>query len=310
MEAAVGRRVLGEVEEASLDEFLTSFRTTLHALSAGYAAAAAAATAGLEPASAPTRTTTSNNKKLASPFPIPALNELAERHLRATSSPTLSVSGRHLPLLYKLVSTLVARPHAKAVVVIDLEHRFDVSRVLQCSPYREPPPPPPPPADGEGAVQSDVAGATTTSAVEGGGAHAGRPEAAPPLVTLADLQHIHVYRPARSPGTRVADLVAAAEQRMLYGQHGSRRREWWGTIVIGRAAAAAGSGGAGDVAVEAGWRGWLQVAAAQEATSFGSCLSLEEGLLERERGRRRRAAGRQQTWVASSVWGGFEFTES
>jgi hypothetical protein len=73
-----------------------------------------------------------------SPLPkslfVEELDELVARHLRATQSVPLGITGRHLPLLYLLVSTLVAPPHRKAVVIVDEEGRFDVTRLTCLAP--------------------------------------------------------------------------------------------------------------------------------------------------------------------------------
>lgn len=60
---------------------------------------------------------------------------------------------------------------------------------------------------------------------------------------------------------------------MLDGDHGSKEREWVGTIVNG--------GVGGDINV--GWRGWLRVER-EEVGSFGWGVSVEEEVGKRERG--------------------------
>ncbi|KAI0388581.1 hypothetical protein F5Y17DRAFT_195195 [Xylariaceae sp. FL0594] len=65
-------------------------------------------------------------------IPFPGLSAIVSRYQRATQSappPLFSASGRYLPLLYHLVSTLIAQPHNYTVVVVDAEHRFDVTRL-------------------------------------------------------------------------------------------------------------------------------------------------------------------------------------
>lgn len=57
---------------------------------------------------------------------------MAARHFHATKSPGIILSGRHLSLLYHLISLLVSPPHTYAVFVIDLDGRFDAAR-LTCS---------------------------------------------------------------------------------------------------------------------------------------------------------------------------------
>jgi hypothetical protein len=59
---------------------------------------------------------------------------------------------------------------------------------------------------------------------------------------------------------------------MLYGEHGSKGKEWVGTIVNG--------GVGGDINV--GWRGWLRVER-EEVESFGWGVSVEEAVGDRER---------------------------
>ncbi|PNY29567.1 Uncharacterized protein TCAP_00518 [Tolypocladium capitatum] len=57
------------------------------------------------------------------------LDEVAARHFRDTQAAAVSVSGRSLPLLYKLVSSLVAPPHRQTLLVLDLDGRFDATRL-------------------------------------------------------------------------------------------------------------------------------------------------------------------------------------
>lgn len=76
----------------------------------------------------------SNSSRHRNPeIPMTDLSAIITRHQRATQSappPLLSVSGRYLPFLYHLISTLVSRPHNYTVVVIDTEHKFDVTRLV------------------------------------------------------------------------------------------------------------------------------------------------------------------------------------
>lgn len=64
---------------------------------------------------------------------ISLLDEIAASHFHTTKVAGIGISGRHLPLLYKLISNLVSPPYLYAVLVIDIEGRFDVTR-LTCSP--------------------------------------------------------------------------------------------------------------------------------------------------------------------------------
>ncbi|KAI1079835.1 hypothetical protein F5B20DRAFT_590389 [Whalleya microplaca] len=242
----VGARLLGEVEEESLEELLSSLRANL------------------------THDNSSTRPPTTHPtIPIPALQALSTRHQKATQSappPVLSISGRYLPLLYHLLSTLIAAPHSYAVVVVDTESRFDVTRLVS-------PSSPPSPSS------------TSSSSPPSHPAHP------------ADLKHIHIYRPPHSGGgggtpSQVPGLLAAAASHMLYGPgNASRAREWWGTVVIG-------SGG-GDVS--AGWRGWLRVRRA-EVGGLAVGTSVQEALRERDR---RQEVVEGAGWVAGSRWGGY-----
>ena len=59
---------------------------------------------------------------------------------------------------------------------------------------------------------------------------------------------------------------------MWYGDHGSKSREWVGTIVNG--------GTGGDINL--GWRGWLRVER-EEVGNFGWGISVEEAIGDREK---------------------------
>ncbi|RYP44198.1 hypothetical protein DL768_009314 [Monosporascus sp. mg162] len=301
----VGAGLLGEVEEESLEELLTTLQTT--ALTT-------------EPTS-----TTTRHKLL----PIPALQDLAAHYHRTTQSappPLLSVTGRYLPLLYHLVSTLVAAPHRYAVLVVDPEARFDVTRVVGSS--------------------SPAASSSSSSGICGGSAPAGlnptatsdpgpnpnpnpnsdgTPHPNPSLsggsypATPADLRHVYVLRPPLS--SPLAPAVAAAREWMLYAPHGSRDRELWGTIVVGggslpspssTSSMSDGGSGGGDVLVTAGWRGWLRVER-EDVPGFGmgesggsGALSVEEALRER---RRWGEAVERAGWVAGWRGGRYVWKE-
>ncbi|KAG5926115.1 hypothetical protein E4U53_003158 [Claviceps sorghi] len=102
MDATTGSRLLGQIEEGTLEGILTQLRSSVNA--------------------GPARLKQTH---------VAALDALAATHLRETQSPTISLCGRPLPLLYKIVSTLVSPPHSKAVFVVDLEGRFDAAS-LDC----------------------------------------------------------------------------------------------------------------------------------------------------------------------------------
>ncbi|KAI1185112.1 hypothetical protein F5B17DRAFT_47169 [Nemania serpens] len=110
MDAAGARRVgaglLGEVEEGSLEELLESL-------------------SGL--------VTNSPSRHRNPEIPMTDLSAIITRYQRATQSaspPLLSVSGRYLPFLYHLISTLISGPHNYTVVIIDTENKFDVTRLV------------------------------------------------------------------------------------------------------------------------------------------------------------------------------------
>ncbi|KAI1467778.1 uncharacterized protein F4812DRAFT_376206 [Daldinia caldariorum] len=234
----VGAQLLGDIEEGSLEELLNSLR--LH-----------------PPAGSST--------PIRPNIPIPALANIATRHHKAAQStppPVLSVSGRYLPFLYHLISSLIAEPHTYAVVVVDAERRFDVSRLV---------------------------GSRSPSSYP---------------ARLDDLRHVYVCRPARARD-QVRAAVQAAGEWMLYGAHGSRGRELWGTVVIGGGEGGGGGGGGGGASVKgdvhAGWKGWLRVER-EEVEGFPAGASVEEALRDRDR---RQEVVEDAGWVASSKVGSY-----
>jgi len=84
-----------------------------------------------------------------------------------------------------------------------------------------------------------------------------------------DLEHVHVWRPGKE---NLKATMESVEGYMLWGEHGSMRREWVGTLVNG--------GVGGDVMV--GWRGWLRVER-EVVSGFGVGASIEEVIGEREK---------------------------
>lgn len=125
------------------------------------------------------------------------------------------------------------------------------------------------------------------------------------------LRHVHVVRPARgSPlRTHVAAVVAEARAHMVYGEHGSRARGFWGTVVVGGERDPGTGGGRGDgaaVEVTAGWRGWCTVER-EPVAGFGireGGMSAAEALDERER---RQQLVDEARWLVRSPWGGMVF---
>ncbi|KAK0708606.1 hypothetical protein B0H67DRAFT_444058, partial [Lasiosphaeris hirsuta] len=114
--SSVGARVLGEIEEASLDEVSTATAATT----------TTPATAPNDPDSAIPPPTAA----LPQTFPIPRLHDLVTRHFRATHSAPLAITGRHLALLHTLIATLLAAPHRHTVALVDFTARFDPLRLL------------------------------------------------------------------------------------------------------------------------------------------------------------------------------------
>ncbi|CEI66764.1 hypothetical protein FVEN_g12565 [Fusarium venenatum] len=113
MEAATGSRLLGEIEEMSLEEMLRGLRSS----------------PTLDPNVLGLRTQFQPRKLTH----ISPLDEIAAAHFHTTKIASIGISGRHLPLLYKVVSNLVSPPHLYAILIIDIEGRFDATR-LHCSP--------------------------------------------------------------------------------------------------------------------------------------------------------------------------------
>ncbi|ERS97359.1 hypothetical protein HMPREF1624_06691 [Sporothrix schenckii ATCC 58251] len=173
-------------------------------------------------------------------FPIPALQQLVARHFRSSRAPELVVGGhRPLALVYLLVATLIAAPLRQTVVVVDVEARFDVRLLLGVQP--------------------------TASAMYGADGDEGSVDVLASPVIDDDLQHVHVFRVDPRWRVPLAELVAAAEQRVLYGAQRRRDRPWWGTIVVG------GAGGGGVAATGASNR------ASDNALSHGVGAALVTG---------------------------------
>jgi hypothetical protein len=230
------------------------------------------------------------------PFPYPeGLSHLVTLHQRSSSSqkpnkatpsyPLLSLSGRPLPLVYTLLAALLAPPHSYAVSVIDLDGRFDVTRLLEVDI----------PSSKEASDVGSIA--VDPSSVSGTNTH----------LEPHDLAHLYVSRPANGSGRPEEEVRRAVERSsnaMLYGDHGSRAREWWGVIVVGEIAGGSG-GNTADHAVNvvAGWKGWLRVGR-EEVGAFGPGTSVQEALRDRQI---RQQAVDEKGWTAKSVWGGLLF---
>lgn len=184
----------------------------------------------------------------------------------------LQLTGRYMPLVYKLVSTLVTCPCQKAVVVIDAENQLDCTRLTApSSPDQQ--------ADAED-----------------------------------DFDHVHVFQPARCSPERLRELIGRSEEWMLYSDHGSRAREWWGTIVIGGPAIgapipapslpASAHGPRGPSAdVTAGWKGWLRLDR-EDVPGYAIGASAAEAIVERAK---RQDVVDSAGWKATCEWGEFTF---
>ncbi|KAK8115895.1 hypothetical protein PG984_012397 [Apiospora sp. TS-2023a] len=225
-------------------------------------------------------TTPTHPHSLNPSIPFPPLANLIARHHQVSQTfppPLLSLSGRYLPFLYHLVSTLIAEPHNYTITIVDADHRFDVTRLI-----------------------SDPSASTTPP-------NAARPNPYP--ATKNDLKHIYVYRPARSANqSQIQASLAAAREFMLYAAHASRTRTWWGSVVVG------GTGGFGPAVdgrgerlvadVVASWKGWLHIQR-EDVPGFGVGMSVEEALGQRER---RAEMVRNRGWEARAregtyAWG-------
>ncbi|KAF4999726.1 hypothetical protein FGRMN_2291 [Fusarium graminum] len=115
MEASTGSRLLGEVEEMSLEEMLRGLRSSL--------------TLGFGTLGVPTQTQHQPHIQRTKLTRIPSLDEISAAHFHNTKAAGISVSGRHLPLLYMLISHLISPPYLYAVLVIDIEGHFDATRL-------------------------------------------------------------------------------------------------------------------------------------------------------------------------------------
>ncbi|KAK4222163.1 hypothetical protein QBC38DRAFT_375689 [Podospora fimiseda] len=116
-------------------------------------------------------------------------------------------------------------------------------------------------------------------------------------VRKEDLGHVYLWMPGQE---EEEDCFGEVERYMLYGDHESREREWWGTVVIG------GSGNGrrypGHVGLTAGRSGWMRVGRV-EVPGFGG-KGVEHGLREREK---RQEVVEKAGWVGSCAWGEFVF---
>ena len=105
---------------------------------------------------------------------------------------------------------------------------------------------------------------------------------------------------------------------MLYGDHQSRDRQWWGTIVVGSSglsssATTISSGSTSKMAtsnthadVLTGYKGWLRIDRADQVPGFHMGISAEEALADRDR-RMEAVRKGEGKWRASSRWGSYAF---
>lgn len=286
-----------EIADPQCTQILSIFRTSLNSTSLDQGGSSP--TAGIPAAGASHVGPPGPSRSKVKSYPIQDLDRLVTQHFRATQSGPLSLTGRHLPLIYLLVATLIAAPHNKAVVVIDIDARFDITRVTQCAPHQAVPVP-----AGTHAFE-DEGHAMDQEKNANQGSQSGtdvQPVTEPARqVTAEDLKHVHVWRPARGSPSYIREVLSAAEHHMIYSKHASTAREWWGSIVIGGGSPAVLGPEAANVTT--GWRGWLRVDR-EEVRGFGLGMSIEEALLDRDR---RQRAVKEAGWTANCVWGGFTF---
>lgn len=278
---------------------MSNFRTSLNSTSLNQAGSSP--TAGISAATGSHVSPQGPSSSKVKSYPIQDLDRLVAQHFRATQSGPLSLSGRHLPLIYLLVATLIATPHNKAVVVIDIEARFDITRVTQCAPHLAAPIPA---GSDSGEDYSDTMGQPKNAGQGSQDRTEGQATTAPiRQVTMEDLKHVHVYRPARGSPSHIREVLSSAEHHMIYCRHASVAREWWGSIIIGGGSPTVlGPEAAG---VSTGWRGWLRIDR-EDVRGFGMGMSIEEALLDRDR---RQRAVHEAGWTANCVWGGFTFDD-
>lgn len=181
---------------------------------------------------------------------IQSLDELWSNSYQ--NQPRLSVSGRQLPLLIHILTTLLRNKdgrEGKCVVLIDIQSRFSPSFL----PF-----------------QDD----------EDEHAEVGQKD---DKLKKSDLKHLHIFRPTAQS---IEITLKGVEEHMLYGNHSSYGREFGGTILLGLdgrdAVNAVDLRGMGKPEMVMGWRGWLRVER-EEVEAFGIGVSVEEMLEERER---------------------------
>lgn len=63
---------------------------------------------------------------------IRELDEIVAYHFQSTKIATISITGRYLPLIYKIVSQIASEPEPMSVLVVDLDSRFQATQ-LPCS---------------------------------------------------------------------------------------------------------------------------------------------------------------------------------
>lgn len=107
-----------------------------------------------------------------------------------------------------------------------------------------------------------------------------------------ELRHVHVFRPTRS---NLKATLESVESYMLWGNHGSKDREWMATIVNG--------GVGGDIMT--GWKGWLRIER-DRMDSFVASISAEEALIEMEISQKHMPP---RGWRAVSQYGTFSWRE-
>ncbi|KAI9167293.1 hypothetical protein HJFPF1_03419 [Paramyrothecium foliicola] len=270
MEEVVGRRVLGEIEEMSLEEVLESLRAAVHQSTTTTTTTSTVTSTNnlLGPnitSTVPLHPSLTRRLKLTY---VSDLDEIAARHTAATYNPAISIAGRSLPLIYIVIAALVSPPHCRAVLIIDLEGCFDPTR-LTCA--------------AEDLRHVYVQRAARRSNLEDVRA----------LVTQA--VNWMMYGGQTAPRIGESD---PGEPGASFHHHASAGRPLWGTIVLGSS-----HGAAGDIT--SSWRGWMRVdRTAVSAFAVGS--SAQEAMGRRSA---RQEVVDAVGWAATSPWGSFAFTK-
>lgn len=153
-------------------------------------------------------------------------------------------------LVYALLATLLGRPLERAVVVVDCEDKFEADRVLLTEPIA--------------LISSQL---RTEGILLGKELLNESSEMGEVEIQEQDLQHLYIYKVARE---NVHETLKVIDEFMVYGDHSSKNRQWWGVLVIG------GPAVGGDLHFSR--KGWLHVqrVAAEGFEGIGVCEALQQ----------------------------------